>query len=59
VKFFTAFVVGDGARNFGQISGWTMTLMCIATAIGYAFARDWRRTLYFLFAAAINATVIA
>lgn len=58
MKSFAAFVVGPGARNLGQISGWTMTFMCIVTAFGYALARDWRRALYFLFAAAINATVV-
>jgi hypothetical protein len=44
--------------NWGAVIGWTGVAQCIAACIGYAFAHDMRRALYYLFAAAITVTVI-
>jgi len=44
--------------NWGQISGWAGALLSLASAIGYAYAHDWRRALYFFFAFCITATVV-
>jgi len=44
--------------NWGFYIGCFSVLQCAACSVGYAAARDWRHALYFLFAAAITATVI-
>lgn len=46
------------AQNWGLIIGWFGVVQCIACSVGFAFARDWRRALYYLFACAITLTVI-
>ena len=44
--------------NWGDISAWAGALLSLSSAIGYAFAHDWRKALYFGFAFAITVTVI-
>ncbi len=44
--------------NWGTVIGWAGFGQCLAAAIGYGFARDLRRVLYYVFAAAITAVVI-
>ena len=44
--------------NWGNVASWGGVLFSLASAIGYAFARDWRNALYFFFAACITTTVI-
>ena len=44
--------------NWGQIIAWAGALLSLGAAIGYAFAKDWRHALYFLFAGCITIVVI-
>lgn len=44
--------------NYGQIIAWSGVIQSACAAIGYAFAKDIRHALYFLFAAAITLVVI-
>jgi hypothetical protein len=44
--------------NWGTIIGWTGALQCIGAAIGYACVRDWRRSLYYIFAFGITVDII-
>jgi hypothetical protein len=44
--------------NWGYTFGWAGALLALATSIGYAFQRDWRQCIYFLFAFGITVTVI-
>jgi len=44
--------------NWGFYIGVFSVFQCAACSIGYAFARDWRHSLYFAFAGAITVTVI-
>ena len=44
--------------NWGQIGGWAGALFALGTSVGYAYARDYRRALYFFFAFCITCCVI-
>jgi hypothetical protein len=44
--------------NWGQVGAWAGASLCIFSSIGYAFAGDLRRALYYLFAFAITVVVI-
>ena len=44
--------------NWGDIGAWSGVVLCVLSCIGYAFAHDTRRALYYFFAAAITITVI-
>jgi hypothetical protein len=44
--------------NWGTIIGWAGAAQCIAAAIGYALAKDVRRSLYYVFACAITVVII-
>lgn len=44
--------------NWGRIFGWALAGMTFACSVGYAFAHDWRRAIYFALCGAINVTVI-
>lgn len=44
--------------NWGVVIGWSGVIQSAGAAIGYAFARDYRHALYFLFAACITLVVI-
>ena len=44
--------------NWGLVTSWGGVFFSIASAIGYAFAKDTRHALYFAFAAAITIVVI-
>lgn len=44
--------------NWGVVGGWAGALLSLASAVGYAFQRDWRNALYFGFACAITVVVI-
>lgn len=44
--------------NWGNVIGWMGVVQCVGAAIGYAFAKDIRHALYYVFAAAITVTVI-
>lgn len=44
--------------NWGQIGGWAGALFALGTSVGYAYARDYRRALYFFFAFCITLTVV-
>lgn len=43
--------------NYGKIIAWMGITLGAATSVGYGFAGDWRRCLYFFFGACITATV--
>lgn len=43
--------------NYGTIGAWLGIALGVISAIGYAFAHDWRRSIYFLLGAAISTTV--
>ena len=44
--------------NWGLVASWGGVVLSLASAIGYAFAQDWRRAAYFALAALITITVI-
>ena len=44
--------------NWGDAGAWAGAILALASAIGYAIAHDWRRALYFFFAACITLVVI-
>lgn len=44
--------------NWGEIGGWAGAILALASAVGYAFAHDLRRALYYLFAFGIGVVVI-
>ena len=44
--------------NWGEVGAWAGAGLCIASAVGYAFAHDYRRALYYAFAFAITLTVV-
>jgi hypothetical protein len=44
--------------NWGNVIAWSGVIQSTGAAIGYAFAKDYRHALYFLFAAAITLVVI-
>jgi len=44
--------------NFGQLISWVGVLLNVGAAVGYCIARDYKRALYFFFAACITLTVI-
>jgi hypothetical protein len=44
--------------NWGNVVAWAGAFLSLGSAIGYAFAKDYRRALYFAFAFAITITVI-
>ena len=44
--------------NWGNIGAWAGIALSAVSAIGYAFAGDIRRALYFFFAVCITAVVI-
>lgn len=43
--------------NWGNVASWGGIVFGICSAIGYAFAQDWRRMLYFFFAFCITMTI--
>lgn len=43
-------------HNWGKVLAWSGVIQSAGAAIGFAYAKDPRRALYFLFAAAITAT---
>jgi hypothetical protein len=44
--------------NWGTIIGWAGAVQCLAAAIGYGFAKDTRRMLYYVCAGLITVVVI-
>lgn len=44
--------------NYGEVGGWAGALLALASAIGYAFAHDMRRSLYYFFAFCIGVVVV-
>jgi type IV secretory pathway VirB2 component (pilin) len=44
--------------NWGNVAAYGGIAFGLATAIGYAFAHDWRRALYFFFGVCITLCVI-
>jgi hypothetical protein len=44
--------------NWGYIIGWFGVVQALSTAIGFAFAFNWRLSLYYFFAAAIATTIL-
>jgi hypothetical protein len=44
--------------NWGYVLGWAGVVQCGLACIGYAFAKDVRHALYYLFAGAITVVVI-
>lgn len=44
--------------NLGEVGAWAGIALGVVSAIGYAFAHDYRRALYFSFGVAITLTVI-
>jgi hypothetical protein len=43
--------------NWGQLGAWAGALLSLSSSIGYLFAGDIRRTLYFFFGFCITAVV--
>lgn len=43
--------------NVGRLLAAVQIMLCVAASIGYLFASDYRRALYFFLGAAITATV--
>lgn len=44
--------------NWGVVGGWAGAVLSLISAIGYAYAKDWRHALYFFFAFCITVCVI-
>ena len=44
--------------NWGYIIGWLGIVQAVATSVGFAFASNWRMSLYYFFAAAIGTTLL-
>ena len=44
--------------NWGNVGAWAGITLGLISAIGYAFAHDYRRALYFTLGAAITMTVV-
>jgi uncharacterized membrane protein len=44
--------------NWGRTIGYALVVLCFATAIGYTYAHDWRKAIYFALCGAINLTVV-
>jgi TPP-dependent pyruvate/acetoin dehydrogenase alpha subunit len=44
--------------NWGTVGSWAGIGLGVISAVGYAFAHDYRRALYFTFGVAITLTVI-
>ena len=44
--------------NWGQIIGYISVVQCFGASIGYGIATDYRRMLYYYFAALITLTVV-
>ncbi len=44
--------------NWGNVIAWAGALLSLGSAVGYAFAHNWQKALYFLFAFCITVTVI-
>ena len=43
--------------NWGRTLAIVQIVVCIAAAIGYAFAGDWRRVIYWVSAAVLTSSV--
>lgn len=43
--------------NWGKILGWAITALSLAASVGYLAVHDYRRALYYFFAACITATI--
>lgn len=43
--------------NYGKLLAYTSVALCLGASIGYALQKDWRRSLYYFFAACITVTV--
>ncbi len=43
--------------NWGAILAWTSVVICVGACAGYVYVQDWRRALYYFFAACITAVV--
>lgn len=44
--------------NWGQVIAWAGALLSLGSAVGYFVAKDYRKSMYFLFALCITVTVI-
>lgn len=44
--------------NWGLVASWGGVFFSFASAVGFAFAQDWRKATYFALAAAITIVVI-
>ena len=45
------------SMNWGTRIAWFSVVLCIGSSIGYLVVKDYRRALYYFFAACITATV--
>lgn len=43
--------------NYGKILAWINITTLVVASIGYFWVRDWRRGLYYFFAAGLTVTV--
>lgn len=43
--------------NWGKTSAWTLVVFMLICSIGYAASKDYRRALYWFFAACVTVTV--
>jgi hypothetical protein len=43
--------------NWGKVMAWVLIAMMLLAAVGYAVARDYRKALYWFFAACVSVTV--
>lgn len=44
--------------NWGNVASWGGVLFSLASAVGFAYAQDWRKAAYFALAALITIVVI-
>ena len=44
--------------NWGARISWASVVLCLASSVGYWVAKDYRRALYYFFAACITVVVI-
>lgn len=43
--------------NWGKVFAWVLIVLMLACALGYALAKDYRKALYWFFAACVSVTV--
>lgn len=43
--------------NYGKVLAWSIVVLSLGASIGYLLVHDYRRSLYYFFAAAITSTI--